>query len=197
MSDDRRPLILWDIDDTLNRQIEIFMEHSPLAAGKEYREINLKPQYLSFGCTREEYLDDLDRCRREFIYDSEPRPEMVEFFREYGHSFRSLTLSAVPITIAPLSAAWVYRHFGQWIQGTIYVPSKRSRVQILSHSFNSKAEAVTALNGLLVDDTADHVESTREAGGRALYFPAPWNENADMPITVFLQQLIDELGLKK
>lgn len=194
---DERPLILWDIDDTLNRQIEIFMEHSPLAAGKEYRDIKLKPQYLSFGCSREEYLAELDRCRREFIYDSEPRPEMLEFFREYGGSFRSLTLSAVPITIAPLSAAWVFRHFGQWIQGTIYVPSKRSSVQIVSHSFNTKAEAVTALNGVLVDDTADHLDLTREAGGRAYCFPAPWNENADMPISDFLQRLIDELELKK
>jgi len=159
---DNRPLLLWDIDDTLNRQIEIFMEHSPLGAGKAYRDVVRNPQYLALGCSKEEYLPELDRCRREFLYNSEPRPEMLEFFREYGHTFRSMTLSSVPITLAPLSAAWLLRHFGAWIQGTLYVPSERKNVQIFSHTFRSKAEAVTALNGILIDDT--------ECTGLAGYF---------------------------
>ena len=192
-----KPLLLWDVDDTLNRQIEIFLEHSPLGAGKEYREIVQKPQYLAFGVPKEEYLAELDRCRREFVYDSLPRPEIMEFFREYGHSFRSMALSAVPITLAPLSAAWVLRHFGQWMQGTIYVPSERKGVAIYSQSFGSKAEAAAALNGILIDDTPEHVENCRRAVGRAYTFPAPWNGCADMAIEKFLQQLIDELELKK
>jgi len=194
---DNRPLLLWDIDDTLNRQIEIFMEHSPLGAGKAYRDVVRNPQYLALGCSKEEYLPELDRCRREFLYNSEPRPEMLEFFREYGHTFRSMTLSSVPITLAPLSAAWLLRHFGAWIQGTLYVPSERKNVQIFSHTFRSKAEAVTALNGILIDDTEDHVIESRAAGGRAFCFPAPWNSAAGLSISDFLKQLIDELELKK
>ena len=77
------------------------------------------------------------------------------------------------------------------------MPSERKGVTIYSQSFGSKAEAAAALNGILIDDTPDHVESCRRAVGRAYTFPAPWNGCADMAIEKFLQQLIDELELKK
>ena len=44
-----KPLLLWDVDDTLNRQMEIFLEHSPLGSGRKYLELVQKPQYLAFG----------------------------------------------------------------------------------------------------------------------------------------------------
>ena len=40
-------------------------------------------------------------------------------------------------------------------------------------------------------------EKVREAGGKAFYFPAPWNENRNISINDFFSNLIKELELSK
>jgi hypothetical protein len=60
--------------------------------------------------------------------------------------------------------------------------------------FSNKAEAVEMLGGVLVDDAPGNIEPVRRAGGRALAFPAPWNENKNMDKKEFFTLLLKEIG---
>ena len=188
-----KPLFLWDIDDVLNDLVFCCCQNQAqrLKPGIHFEEIHSNPPLEEFGCSLEEYMALLDECRREHLYSRPPAKEVLEFFNEYGHLFHSMTLSSAPMDLAPRSAEWVLRHFGKWIQGTLFVPSPRKHIPPGSVLFASKAEAVVKLNGILIDDMPINVESVRKAGGRALYFPAPWNENAAMKKENFLKSLLE------
>ena len=61
--------------------------------------------------------------------------------------------------------------------------------------FSGKAEAVKFFGqrAVLIDDSVKNVEETRSSGGRAVYFPAPWNPEK-ISADVFLKSL---RGLEK
>ena len=89
------------------------------------------------------------------------------------------------------SSAWVLHYFGEWIQSCLFIPSRRSDRSVISQLFSSKAEAVKFFGpgAVLIDDSVKNVEETRNAGGRALYFPAPWNCEKNTGINTFLMSL--------
>ena len=190
------PLILWDVDDVLNDLTRLCAEnvlprHYP---GCEWNVFRHNPPLPELGCSREEYVVYLDECREKFTGTMVPQPEVLEFFQEHGRKFKSLALSAAPMTMAPRSAEWVLRHFGQWIQGVLFVPSPRQGYLVQSAMFSSKAEAVRMLGGILVDDAPGNIGPVLADGGRALAFPAPWNENKDMSREEFFGLLLKEIG---
>ena len=193
------PLLIWDIDDVLNELIPLCIDTTAqkLKPGIKWTDVHSNPPLQELGCTLDEYRQVLDECRDSYLYDCPPRQEVLEFFQEWGTHFRSVTLSSAPMHMAPRSAEWVLRHFGAWIQGTIFVPSPRKHVSVASALFASKAEAVLALGGTLIDDMPVNVEKVRAVGGKALYFPAPWNRNKDMSIKDFFSELIKNLELSK
>ena len=195
----KKPLLIWDIDDVLNDLMNLCISTTAqkLKPGIKFEEIRNNPPLPELGCSLDEYRGILDECRNKYLFDQPPRKEVMAFFRDWGEHFRSITLSAAPLSITPRSSEWVLRHFGPWIQGTIFVPSPRKDAPVLSASFSSKAEAVLALDGILIDDMPANVEKVRAAGGEALYFPAPWNENKDMSIKDFFSELIKKLELSK
>jgi hypothetical protein len=108
-----------------------------------------------------------------------------------------MALSAAPMSIAPESANWVLSHFGKWIQSTLYVPSFRADYKVESVMFSGKEEAVMLLGGILVDDSPENVKKVLNTGGRALLFPAPWNENRNMSRKEFFDLLLKEIRCKK
>lgn len=187
-----KPLFLWDIDDVLNDLSRLCIEHTAqrLKPGITFAEIKNNPPLEELGCTLEEFMGILDECRQEYLFSAPPRQEVLDFFNSFGDRFHSMTLSSCPMHLAPRSAEWVLRHFGKWIQGTLFVPSPRKHIPVNSVLFSSKAEAVIKLNATLIDDMPINVERVREAGGRALYFPAPWNPNKDVPPGEFLDSLL-------
>ncbi|MBE6384170.1 MAG: hypothetical protein E7048_00735 [Lentisphaerae bacterium] len=193
------PLLMWDIDDVLNDLIGLctVTTAQKLCPGIKPEDIKSNPPLREYGCSREEYLQLLDNCRAQYLYSQPPRREVMAFFQEWGNCFRSVTLSSAPMTTAPRSAEWVLRHFGAWIQSTLFVPSPRKTVTVRSCCFASKADAVLALDGILIDDMPVNVEKVREAGGKAFCFPAPWNENRNISINDFFSNLIKELELSK
>lgn len=191
-----RPLILWDIDDVLNDLTRICAEKVlPLRhAGVRWQDFRHNPPLDELHCSREEYVAQLDHCRENFTQEMMPQPEVLEFFQTNGNKFRSIALSAAPMTMAPLSAEWVLRYFGKWIQTVVFVPSPRPGYEMESAMFSNKAEAVEMLGGVLVDDAPGNIEPVRHAGGRALAFPAPWNENKNMDKKEFFTLLLKEIG---
>ena len=194
------PLLIWDIDDVLNDLMSLFCSTvaQRIRPGITAAELLTEnPPLGKLGCSLDEYRALLDECRDKFLFNSLPREEVRTFLRVHGQNFRSLALSSCPMDTAPRSAEWVLRHFGLWIQGVIFVPSPRKKIEIGSYLYRSKAEAVAELGGLLIDDAPINVEAVRKAGGRALYFPAPWNENRGMGYDEFFTILLKETGVQK
>lgn len=188
-----KPLFLWDIDDVLNDLVQLCINTTAqcLAPGISFDQIYNNPPLEELNCTPADYMKILDECREQYLFQQPPKREVLDFFESCGNRFHALTLSSAPMDLAPRASEWVLRHFGRWIQGTIFVPSPRKHIPAGSVLFASKAEAVNKLNGILIDDMPINVEAVRHAGGRAIYFPAPWNENRDIPVKDFLEQLRD------
>jgi hypothetical protein len=193
----KKKLFIWDIDDVLNDLTALCVSTTAqaLKPGIRLEDLQNNPPLAELGCTLDEYRQILDDCRDRYLYEVPPRKEVLAFFQQYGDRFRSLTLSSAPMHMAPRSAEWVLRHFGSWLQGTLFVPSPRKNITIESQLFHSKAEAVIARDGILIDDMQKNVDSVRAAGKKAFCFPAPWNENRNMSIEEFLTKLSNELEL--
>ena len=193
----KKPLLIWDIDDVLNELMSLCISTTAqkLKPGIKFEEVKNNPPLPELACSLDEFRNILDQCRDQYLYSRAPRKEIIDFFRIWGEKFRSITLSSAPMSMAPRSSEWVLFHLGSWIQGTIFVPSPRKNVIQGATLFASKAEAVLALDGILIDDMPINVEAVKAAGGRALYFPAPWNENRDMSIEEFFSELIKELDI--
>ena len=62
---------------------------------------------------------------------------------------------------------------------------------VLSQRFKSKGEALASLgtDAVLIDDSPLNTADAQKKGCRAMLFPAPWNENRNMPIDDFLNEL--------
>lgn len=190
-----KALIFWDVDDVLNNLMYLCINSTAqtIKKGIKYSDLRHNPPLEELGCEREVFTQQLDLCRTLATETMAPRPELLCFFKNYGKYFRSAALTAAPITMAPLSSSWVLKHFGTWIHSVTFVPSPRKGVDTADSIFSSKAEAVIALGGILVDDSPHNVESVWASGGKAFYFPAPWNPNRNLSIHDFLQQLLKEV----
>ena len=116
----------------------------------------------------------------------------MRFFERHGAEFHHAALSAAPVRFAPDSAQWLLRYFGLWIQSCIFIPSKRPGVIVLSQRFKSKGEALSSLgdNAVLIDDSPLNIADAEKYGCRTMLFPAPWNENRNMPVEDFLNELM-------
>ena len=193
------PLILWDVDDVLNDLTRVCVEKilSRNYPGLVYENLRHNPPLPELECDRETFVAMLDECRERYFAELVPQSEVLGFFREHGGSFRSMALSAAPMSIAPESAKWVLTHFGKWIQSTLYVPSFRANYLVESAMFSGKEEAAKLLGGILIDDSPENVKKVLNTGGRALLFPAPWNENRNMSRKEFFDLLLKEIRCEK
>ncbi|MBR3708800.1 MAG: hypothetical protein IKM17_07310 [Lentisphaeria bacterium] len=188
-----KTLLIWDVDDVLNTLMQQyaacgFPENSKKLS---YGELTENPPHDLLGISKEDYLASLDRVRACGFYDLPPRPEVMAFFAECGHLFDHIVLSAVPLRFMEKSSAWVLHYFGEWIQNCLFIPSPRPDCCVKSQMFSSKAEAVGFFGprAVLIDDAVKNVEETLSSGGRAVYFPAPWNRERNTDADVFLTSL--------
>ena len=190
MTEMPKTLLVWDIDDVLNRFMFHCLLRFPSRKHLKYEELTVMPPYGLLEITEAQYLATLDSCRPD-LYKEGPRPEVLRFFERYGADFNHIALSAAPVQFMPHSAEWLLKHFGLWFQSCIFIPSKRPRITVLSQRFKSKGEALASLgdNAVLIDDSPLNTADAQKQGCRAMLFPAPWNENRDMPIDDFLNEL--------
>lgn len=175
--------IAWDVDDVLNDLMRSWLRDEWLPrhpeCGVSYGDLRSNPPQTLLGVSLDEYLASLDRFRRSRYAELQPLPEAKGWFERHGHRYRHLALSAVPLESAPVSAAWVLRHFGAWIRSFHFVPSRRPGGSIPVYDAG-KSDFLRWLGkaDVLVDDTAANVEAAREAGFQAVLMPRPWNGGA-------------------
>ena len=191
MTDREKILLLWDVDDVLNRFMQLCCRRFPAERKLDYADLTVNPPHELLGLGREEYLATLDACRPE-LYQEGPRPEIRLFFERHGNEFRHAALSAVPMRFAPDSAQWVLRHFGAWIQTCVFIPSPRPDFRMRSQLFRSKGEAAAAFGpgAVLIDDSPANVADAEKHGCRTMLFPTPWNKSRDRSVADFLEELI-------
>ncbi len=188
-----RPLLIWDVDDVLNELMCFWLDGGlPKSVRRlPFSSLTENPPDELLGLSRREYLESLDAYRAGPHYRQAPRKEILAFFQKHGVCFRHIVLSSVPMRFAGRSADWVLSHFGQWIQNCLFVPSPRPDFKMESQFFSSKAEALALLEkeAVLIDDSPLHVDEAGKTGASAFLFPAPWNENRSLSISVFLDRI--------
>jgi hypothetical protein len=179
----RRPVVIWDVDDVLNELMREWLDQWWRPRHPDcvqcYADIAANPPHTVLGISEAAYLSSLDEFRTERFATLAPRPEVLEWFSEHGHHGHHVALSAPPEAFAHLSAAWVIKHFGQWIRTFAFVPARRGRPDV--------AEAVVAKGDYLewlghgdvfLDDREANVDGARALGMRGIVVPQPWNRSA-------------------
>ena len=106
----------------------------------------------------------------------QPIPQVLQWFVEHGSRLRHVAVTAVPLSAAHLSAAWVIRHFGRWIRSFHFIPSPREGD--LPPYDRSKGEALRQWGTIdaFIDDNPDNLASAERFGIRTFCFPRPWNQ---------------------
>jgi hypothetical protein len=182
--------IAWDIDDVLNNLTEEWLAIQPTPP--PFSSLTSNPPAELLGLSREQYLKSLDHFRATRYDTLRPNTLILEWFSLHGHLARHVALSAVPRTFAPVSAAWVLTHFGDWIRSFSFVPSPRPTD---SHPVydNSKGEFLSHTDKIdvLVEDTEANALAARQLGLTACLYPQPWNSAKDSSVQDLLSHLTD------
>ena len=97
--------IAWDVDDVLNDLMRAWLETAWKPQDPEcrvsYDQLIANPPHLVLGITLADYLGSLDAFRLSDRFAKlVPRPEVLAWFRQHGHGFHHLALTAVPLRCA-------------------------------------------------------------------------------------------------
>lgn len=190
--------LVWDVDDILNDLMYQWfsfgwmLEHPD--CGVTYEGLVCNPPHAVLGVERAAYLESMDRFRQtERACNMVPNPEVLAWFREHGHRFRHLALTARPLETAPDVADWVMRHFGAWIRCFGVVPSRPdSHVPVYDQT---KGEFLVWLGcgDVLIDDSTENLRQASALGLRIFQPAQPWNDS-QLTITAVLDQLSQLAG---
>lgn len=186
--------IAWDVDDVLNDLLRGWFERSFRVAHPAspitYDQLSENPPHRQLGLEPGEFLASLDAFRLAHAAELSPTPEVLAWFERHGDEHRHVALTATPLHTAPISAAWVMRHFGRWIRTFAVIPSPRpwdtsKRWDETKGDWLSWCGKVD----VLVDDIPRNLASAEAAGVRAVRWPRPWNGGGETERA--LAQLLD------
>lgn len=168
--------IAWDVDDVLNDLMAEWLDGGWRAEHPGCRlrlkDLTENPPHGILGVDLRVYLDSLDRFRLARYASLAPLPDVLEWFETHGGNLRHLAVTAVPRTVAPLSASWVLRHYGRWITDISVVHVARDGAP----PTRTKADVLRwARADVLVDDTPANIELARSMGVEPIAMPRPWN----------------------
>jgi hypothetical protein len=176
-------VVIWDVDDVLNELMRAWFDEwwrpqHPECA-QRYADLAANPPQAILGITAETYLSSLDAFRLERFATLVPRVEALEWFSEQGHRGHHVALTAPPQAFAHLSAAWVIKHFGQWIRTFAFVPARRGRMEVPDHRLSKRDYLEWLGRGdVFIDDRDDNVDDARAMGMRGIVVPQPWNASS-------------------
>ena len=189
--------LAWDIDDVLNDLMRTWFEewwrprHPECMLDCE--DIKKNPPDQLLGIALDEYLQSLDDFRLSGRYEQmQPHSEVLEWFKKHGSLFRHIAVTSVPREAAPVSAAWVISHFGDWIRTFHFVPSPR--VGDISTTYEStKAGYLKWLNrvDIFIDDNEKNVHEARSLGTRCFLVSQPWNSGG-----IKIEEILESLNLE-
>jgi FMN phosphatase YigB (HAD superfamily) len=190
----RGSVVIWDVDDVLNELMrewfdEWWLPRHPECAHR-YGDIAANPPHTVLGIPETTYLSSLDAFREARFAKLPPRPEVLEWFSEHGHRAQHVALSAPPESFAHLSAAWVIKHFGQWIRTFAFVPARRGRSEVAEARI-AKGDYLEWLGhgDVFLDDREANVEGARALGMKGIVVPQPWNTSSHGSLQAALQDL--------
>jgi hypothetical protein len=185
--------VVWDVDDVLNDLMHQWFHLGWLREHPEckvaYSELANNPPHESLGVDRAAYLASMDAFRKtEHAASMSPNAEILAWFREEGHRFRHIALTARPLETAPDVAYWVMRHFGAWIRCFGVVPT-RSDVGVPVYD-GSKGDFLKWIGkgDALVDDHDENIRQAAKLGLKTLQVAQPWNRSS-LTLSAILQQL--------
>lgn len=173
--------LAWDVDDVLNSLMREWFERFRINCQKEieigYDQLLDNPPHKLLNITLKRYLASLDEFRLSGLYERmKPNSEILNWFHIHGHCCRHLALTAVPVAAAPVSSAWVLKHFGKWVRSFAYVPSEREVEEIPAYD-SSKADFIGRHGkiDILIDDNPEHIEQAVLIGIQGILINQPWN----------------------
>jgi hypothetical protein len=178
----RMKTLTWDVDDVLNDLMRDWLERWWIPRNPEckvgYGDIRENPPERVLGISREAYLSSLDDFRREHGASLPPNPAVLAWFKGHGHCFRHIALTMTPLPFADISAAWVMRHFGNWIRSFNVVPSPRANFPHVEYD-TSKAEFLNWVgpSDMIIDDNSKTIAEVGRRSTGTLLWPQPWNDN--------------------
>ena len=142
-----------------------------------YADLTENPPHELLGVNLGDYLSSLDAFRlSESFQAMKPAPEVKKWFIKRGDFARHVALTAVPLSAASASSAWVFKHFGTWIRTYHFVPSKRKGQNI--PEYDSTKEGFLKWVGkveIMVDDNEANITGAEKAGVKGILMPRPWN----------------------
>ena len=173
--------IIWDVDDVLNDLMREWLEKHWLFLHPEckiqYDDLTENPPHNILGITIEDYRKSLDDFRGNRGSEMLPVPDVYDWFKSSGSKFRHIALTAVPLSLAHISAAWVYKYFGTWIRSFNIVPSPRSTDPQFDYDQTKKEYLMWLKKGdIFVDDNLINIAGAKDLGIEAVIMPRPWNK---------------------
>ena len=193
--------IVWDRDDVLNDLMHCWLEQWWRPAHPEckvsYEDLSENPPHRILNIDLKAYLRSLDDFRlSKPATQMEPLPEVLSWFRKFGHMCRHVALTATPVDTAPAAAEWTFRHFGVWIRSFHFVPSIRNGQSIPQYDADKGAYLHWLGKGdIVVDDSTTNLQSVSQYGVSGVLIPRPWNGNR-ASIADALDHLSTKLGLQ-
>jgi hypothetical protein len=187
-------VVIWDVDDVLNELMREWFDdwwrpQHPDCTHR-YADIAANPPHHVLGISEQTYLKSLDAFREERFPRLVPRREVLEWFSEHGHLGHHVALSAPPESFAHISAAWVLKHFGQWIRTYAFVPARRGRPEIADPKVAKRDYLEWLGHGdVFLDDREDNVDGARSLGMKGIVMPQPWNAAPHGSFRTALQDL--------
>lgn len=188
--------IAWDVDDVLNGLTAEWYSQarSNACAWPDYQALLENPPHRLLRMSLEEYLRSLDTFRRSRYSELAPSPAVLDWLRQHGGGCRHIALSSVPRAFADVTAGWVIRHFGQWINTFAFVASAGPRADGVSMAA-SKRDYLRwwGKAGVLVEDRAETLDAVADLGMRGILIPQPWNAHRGTAIAAALDELTAQL----
>ena len=196
-------LILWDVDDVLNQLMKEWLKswHQQEGIGQShlsFDQLTDNPPHSQVGISLQEYHRSLDAFRNSLTArDLMPNKQVLHWFNQHGKGHVHIALTARPTLTMPNQAAWIYDHFGQWIQSVVAVAPARKHVDSQQHAaFQTKVAYAKWLGkpSVLIDDNQENIASVKGICPFTLLFPQPWNasrqktDEALSQLTEYLEQ---------
>ncbi|MGO9013536.1 MAG: hypothetical protein ACLQF0_01025 [Dissulfurispiraceae bacterium] len=144
----------------------------------KYEELAENPPHRILGVDVHSYLESLDEFRLSPLYlEMRPVEEVMEWFNKNGNSFRHVALTAVPLIAAPVSAHWVFKHFGPWIRTFHFIPSRR-KGQCIQEYDSDKGAFLKWIEkaDVFLDDNPANIQAAESSGVMGIIIPRPWNK---------------------
>jgi 5'(3')-deoxyribonucleotidase len=185
--------IAWDIDDVLNNLMQEWFEKQWLIDHPkctiEYEDLKENPPHKILGVELKKYHDSLD----EFVFsgkymDMEPVSGILEWFQKDGYKCRHIALTANPA--ASVCAAWLFKHYGEWIRTFHFVPFGRKDMIKYDDSKRNWLEWLDGKVDIFIDDNEDNLIGVKELGITTILHPKPWNIHKNIHNTLKLFNVI-------